>query len=151
MAAAWPSTVSRTTVSILDLNVSSDAFALAMEVDADADGMEDSWEVAHLNGVAGAPSDDSDGDGASNVQEFEANTDPADGGSILRVRADRVGAEAIELTWLGAPGRRYRVESSADTSGNGWEVHAGAQSGSGQPLICGSIQPARRRACTGSW
>jgi hypothetical protein len=46
-------------------------------VDTDADGMADAWEAANLGGISAVPGDDPDGDGASNLLEFNAGTDPA--------------------------------------------------------------------------
>lgn len=45
-------------------------------VDADRDGMADSWEAAHFGGTTAQPGSDPDGDGASNLLEYGAQTDP---------------------------------------------------------------------------
>ena len=54
--------------------------ALNVDDDADGDGMSDAWETAHgLNpGSAADAALDPDGDGLTNLQEFEAQTDPHD-------------------------------------------------------------------------
>ncbi len=49
---------------------------LSTPVDVDRDGMADAWEQAHLGGASALPGDDADGDGASNLLEFNARTDP---------------------------------------------------------------------------
>ncbi len=57
-------------------------------VDWDADGMPDDWEIAHgLNPWVDDADIDSDGDGLSNIEEYERSTDPfnpdSDGDGIL--------------------------------------------------------------------
>ena len=45
--------------------------------DTDGDGLPDWWELAYFgSATAGLPNDDTDGDGASNVAEYQAGTDP---------------------------------------------------------------------------
>lgn len=46
--------------------------------DLDGDGLGDAWEHAHFGSLAPAPDGDPDGDGFSNLQEFQAGTDPTD-------------------------------------------------------------------------
>jgi hypothetical protein len=46
-------------------------------IDSDGDGMPDWWELAYFGSTAGAaPGADADGDGATNLQEYQAGTDP---------------------------------------------------------------------------
>jgi hypothetical protein len=45
-------------------------------VDADGDGMADAWETAYFGGTSAQPGADPDGDGASNLLEFLAQTHP---------------------------------------------------------------------------
>lgn len=42
----------------------------------DGDGLPDSWEVQYFGGLQQAAAGDPDGDGASNLQEYQAGTDP---------------------------------------------------------------------------
>jgi hypothetical protein len=57
--------------------------------------------------------DDSDGDGASNEDEFLAGTDPKDPNSVLR--NDLVSTpQGMFLMWNTEPGKIYQVEQSAD-------------------------------------
>ena len=89
-------------------------FVMPPPADANANGLPDDWEWAHwTNLVAARPDADDDGDGASNLQEYRANTDPRDDRSVLRLHALEFGAEPI-LRWAAVGGTRYRVERSAD-------------------------------------
>jgi hypothetical protein len=44
--------------------------------DTDGDGLPDDWEMHHFGDLSQGAFDDSDGDGISNLREYEAGTDP---------------------------------------------------------------------------
>lgn len=85
--------------------------------DANFDGLPDDWQALHwgLNPLGWpSPSADSDGDGASNVQEFLAGTNPASRSSSLRLDMMR-NAQGIWLNWNTEPGFVYQVQVSTNT------------------------------------
>jgi hypothetical protein len=49
--------------------------------DTDGDGLPDSWEWEHFNGLVQGPNNDFDNDGYSNEEEYLADTDPDDDGN----------------------------------------------------------------------
>ncbi len=49
---------------------------LSTPVDTDADGLADAWETAHFGGLGASPGADPDGDGAVNLVEYNAGTNP---------------------------------------------------------------------------
>src|SRR5262249_54469624 len=81
--------------------------------DTDGDGIPDAWENAHsLN-----PDDsndgqiDSDHDGATNFQEYVANTDPHETNSVFRITTALHDLNNRNLvTWTSTGGTRYRVQ-----------------------------------------
>ena len=56
---------------------------------------------------------DSDGDGASNLQEFLAGTNPTDPDSVLNVRIVST-SQGHSVKWNAIPGCLYRVQTSLD-------------------------------------
>ncbi|MBI3855233.1 MAG: hypothetical protein HY293_06040, partial [Planctomycetes bacterium] len=53
-------------------------FKLSDMTDSDGDGMDDAWEMTHFLSLAQTAGGDPDGDGYTNLQEFQAGTDPMD-------------------------------------------------------------------------
>lgn len=58
---------------------------------------------------------DSDGDGASNLQEFMAGTIPTNSASVLRLRLDNT-SQGLFLKWNTEPGLMYQVQTTTDLS-----------------------------------
>jgi hypothetical protein len=83
--------------------------------DEDEDGLKDSWELAFTTDISGLSANrDSDGDGMSDLDEYQAGTDPTDRTSVMKtlvVRPDPAGATATIRT---VPGRSYQVRVSGD-------------------------------------
>lgn len=85
--------------------------------DSDGDGIPDMWELqfaANLGVLNGTG--DPDGDGLSNAEEFEADTNPLNAASVLRVinTAKPTPASATALTWSSSPTRLYRIYGVTD-------------------------------------
>ena len=84
---------------------------LAHSVDTDGNGLPDWWEqqfFGHLTGTD--PNADPDHDGASNLAEFLAGTNPTNFNSALRLTAlPAAGTNGVVLEWPGVAGRYYRL------------------------------------------
>jgi hypothetical protein len=76
--------------------------------DADADGMDDTWEAAHFNGsLSQTAAGDFDHDGTANLVEFLLGLDPAAAGSRF------VGSlNGSTVTWPAAAGLSFTVQRS---------------------------------------
>lgn len=83
------------------------------DLDADMDGLPDDWERFWLEALSQNATDDPDGDGLSNLEEYQAGTDPAQAGDRLALSVE-VASGATTLRWRFAPSRIYIVESSGD-------------------------------------
>jgi hypothetical protein len=90
-------------------------------MDADHDGMPDSYETFYFKSLQAAPGDDADGDGLSNLAEFGLGTDPTSATSQLRLQEIAFPqSEQYCLRWQAIPGRGYSVWQAADLAGQGW-------------------------------
>ena len=86
-------------------------------VDSNHNGVADSWEIQYFGAlVTGDISQrDSDGDGASDLQEFLAGTDPTNPNSSLRVATPSVQPSGlVKFTWPTVAGRLYQLQSATD-------------------------------------
>ena len=99
------------------------ALFLPVLADADCDGLPDGWPTP--------PSDDPDGDGLTNQQEFLAGTDPWDAGSAPRIQ-QVTGLFALEFNSVAT--KLYRVEFTDDLSANTWSNLTDTMVGTGGPL-----------------
>jgi hypothetical protein len=88
--------------------------------DSDGDGMDDAWEMQFFHTLARDGSGDFDGDGATDLAEFLAGTDPTDADSYLHMHlsVDRSGSAL--LTWPVVRQRTYRVEYKQDLGDSAW-------------------------------
>jgi hypothetical protein len=80
------------------------------------DGLPDDWQRLNFGTKTSdwdAPNVDSDGDGASNWQEFLAGTDPRDPESVLKTRITN-SPQGRRLSWNTVPGGVYQVQASTD-------------------------------------
>lgn len=94
----------------LSLLVAADLRAI---VDFDHDGVSDLWREQYSN--AGAPDADPDGDGASNLAESFAGTDPFSASSrLVAYELENDASGNLVLRWAGLPGKRYRIDSTTN-------------------------------------
>lgn len=97
----------------------SSPFSVLPIVDSDSDGLPDAWEARYeLNYQDGADAMlDGDGDGASNLHEYYAGTNPQEAGSALRVLSIEREALQMKICFTSASGRYYRLERASDPLG----------------------------------
>ena len=125
-----------------DYNDTRDVFVVTLGgPDTDGDGMDDDWEMAYFNTLARDGSGDFDNDGASDLAEFRAGTNPANDASILRVLTLTTSLAAgpnprrtTVLLWSATPGKTYRVQFKTDLDALwttvGTDITAGSTSAS---------------------
>ena len=120
-----------------DLNRVQNIFAAAQDsliADSDADGIPDWWMLqyfGHANGEQSDSSratDDADGDGLSNAQEYFCGTDPTNPNSVLalQIAPDTIGSNTASLTWPATPGKTYQVQYKDNLNGAAWTNYSGS-------------------------
>jgi hypothetical protein len=107
--------------------------------DRNHDGLPDDWQTLYW-GANGAtwptPTVDSDGDGASNLAEFLAGTDPSRLESALRVSINST-TGGLLVQWNAVPGSIYQLQSSPDLKA--WSDAAGPAFAAG--AVASSVIP----------
>jgi len=94
--------------------------------DSDGDGIADPWEMLEFGSLSAADAtSDQDGDGASDLAEYGAGTEPNDAESMLEITEFSLSPDLaqVTLTWTIEPTRSYRIEFDIDLSG-GWNNSA---------------------------
>jgi hypothetical protein len=88
-----------------------------------------------LNG----PSGDPDADGANNLQEYLAGTNPQDGGHVLKLLVS-VSPPYCVLNFNTTTGRIYTVEAATGLGAtNVWSTVTGGLSGTGSPAAVNDL------------
>jgi len=90
------------------------------------------WQLLYgIDAEEFPPHEDFDGDGASNLEESRAGTDPRNPEDLLRVVETETVDGALRFTVPSKAGKRYRLLRSTSPGGPGWTPVGEAQSGTG--------------------
>ncbi|MGD9781245.1 MAG: hypothetical protein AB7V14_03730 [Kiritimatiellia bacterium] len=119
---AWGANVGWIGLSNAQAFVETDAFATGP--DTDSDGLPDAWELSHAGNlhVFSGGTNDWDRDGATDTEEYGADTDPNDDNERFRIASYDAGTRILQ--WTTRPTRLYRVEDTnqmpGGVSGDWW-------------------------------
>jgi hypothetical protein len=91
--------------------------------DQDNDGMPDAWEIAHdLDPMfPGDASLDPDQDGASNLAEYRAGTDPREALSVLKLEVVGLDLNRLQMRFPSVAGRLYELQVSMLQPPEAWQ------------------------------
>ena len=95
--------------------------------DTDDDELPDAFEYQQAGNLATLGGGDDDGDGASDFDEFLADTDPQSPGSLLKIEQLERAGDTNTVTWTARPTRSYALEQATTLS----DTNAWADSGLG--------------------
>jgi serine/threonine protein kinase, bacterial len=89
------------------------------------DGIPDSWRLRYFgsaNNLLSQANADADGDGANNMSEFVAGTDPTDNTSSLKLSTSRsTQASSCVIRWPSIAGKQYIIERSVSMFSGSWQ------------------------------
>lgn len=117
-------------------------------VDIDQDTLPDAWELAHglspqISSGADGSTGDPDGDGAYNLHEYIANTNPTDGADYLRFAHAFVSNQLCHLEFSSRASRTYTIEAKNDLNAtSNWTVLTNGLIGTGSPITISVPQTA---------
>ncbi|HZQ47471.1 MAG TPA: thrombospondin type 3 repeat-containing protein, partial [Verrucomicrobiae bacterium] len=94
----------------------------AQMVDLNDNGMSDIWEGIYGGVGTLDPNADADGDGASNLQESIAGTNPFDSNSVPKISAIIHSATNVSVSMPCAWGKKYQLQSTAALLGGSLTV-----------------------------
>lgn len=87
-------------------------------LDADGDGLRNGWEQEHFgNPTSAIASADDDLDGATNLQEQAADTNPNAAGSVFKFTNLQTGNGQVTLTWTGGQAVRQVLKQASSVNG----------------------------------
>jgi hypothetical protein len=109
--------VTNTTDLIQPFSLTMDGRTPATE-DEDLDSLPDAWELQQFGNLwAQSGASDADGDGLTNLQEFQLGTSPTNGDTRGRFDAIQITAGGeLQLHFIAETGVRYQIEGSDDLS-----------------------------------
>jgi len=108
--------------------------------DTDGDGVPDNWMNAHFGhatGQAGDKSratDDADGDGLTNAQEFAAGLDPKNPNSVLRITSVSRSGANVTVGFPSVSGKVYQLQFRGDLIAGNWNPLVDGILGTGATL-----------------
>lgn len=91
--------------------------------DEDGDGMPDGWEWRFTGSLTNLQSGaDNDSDGAGNLSEYLADTDPTSSNSLLTIESLGVTTDSLSIGWRGGTGASQFLDACAqlDAEGSNW-------------------------------
>ncbi|HSU56192.1 MAG TPA: GH25 family lysozyme [Candidatus Dormibacteraeota bacterium] len=83
--------------------------------DLDANGLADAWELQYFGHTGVDPYTDADGDGVSNLQEFQAGTNPTNATSTFRIVSVTRTNNNVRLDWTTVGGHTYSVQFASNS------------------------------------
>jgi Tol biopolymer transport system component len=110
-----------------DFNQTSDLFALHLGLpdwlDSDGDGMNDQWEMDYFHTLDRDGTGDFDGDGVSDLLEFEAGTNPTNPASVFRadIESPEYPGVGAAISWPAAAWKSYRVQFKTNLNDAIWQ------------------------------
>jgi subtilisin-like proprotein convertase family protein len=105
--------------------------SVLVPADSDGDGLNDDWEVANFGNLTQGAADDPDGDGYTNLQEFNSGTDPTHATSAPRITAIEIAGADVLISFTTESGKLYDVQWTASVASGSWNTVTNNVAGTG--------------------
>jgi hypothetical protein len=104
--------------------------------DNNGDGITDDWQILYFmsaDSPNAAPGVDYDLDGMTNIQEYQAGTDPTDPGSVLSITLFSMNwaAQSFQLAFPSVAQHYYQIQRTPDLANPEWKGYTNAVFGTG--------------------
>jgi len=117
-------------------DLDSDGIGDICDDDDDGDGLPDAWEIMHgihpadngSGSITNGPNGDGDNDGASNLEEYIADTIPNSSSSVFRVSELTVNSPPI-IAWSSSAARVYSIHYISELTNSAWSNLASGVTG----------------------
>jgi hypothetical protein len=83
---------------------------VGLAVDTNRNGLPDDWERAYFGNASAVPDEDTDGDGFTNLQEYEAGTNPLDPADAPGITSTEPTGNDVIVSFKTILGKKYAVE-----------------------------------------
>ncbi len=99
------------------------------DIDSDGDGIPDWWMLAYFNHSTGQSndnslaSDDADGSGFSNLQDFLAGTDPTNPNAAFHITDISIVGNDASIAWTMGPGKTNALQRTAGDVSGGYDTN----------------------------
>src|SRR5258708_3748384 len=117
-------------------------FSVLVNPGTNGNGLPDEWVIRYfgsLNAPHSGPNDDPDGDGATNLQEYVAGTNPLDPADVFKITSVQILGADVGINFATVAAHRYRVERTADLAGGSWAGGADNLAGTGGVVEGGRV------------
>ena len=94
--------------------------SVLVAADSDGNGINDDWEVQYFGHIGIDPNADADGDGFSNLQEYQAGTNPTNSTSAFHITSIVTSGNDVVVSFTSVTNRTYDLQDTDSFNPTNW-------------------------------